>query len=105
MAKALPTLGTGSDTAVRSALVALVDDSDALAWQVRAGAATALSAADSDLAVPALANALTDLNADVRKAAVLALSRHRAVEDARTALATATTDSDADVRACATRAL
>lgn len=134
IAKALATLGTGSDTAVRSALAALVDDSDALvrgaayealgttgcpaalatraeaalsdlAWQVRAGAATALSAADSDLAVPALAKALTDLNADVRKAAVLALTRHRAVEDARTALATATTDSDADVRAYATRAL
>ncbi|MFI1533418.1 fumarate reductase/succinate dehydrogenase flavoprotein subunit [Streptomyces anandii] len=133
IAKALATLGTSSDTAVRSALAALVDDSDALvrgaayealgttgcpaalatraeaalsdlAWQVRAGAATALSAADSDLAVPALAKALTDLNADVRKAAVLALSRHRAVEDARTALATAATDSDADVRAYATRA-
>ncbi|MFE9572999.1 fumarate reductase/succinate dehydrogenase flavoprotein subunit [Streptomyces sp. NPDC006692] len=134
IAKTLATLGTGSDTAARSALAALVDDSDALvrgaayealgttgcpaalatraeaalsdlAWQVRAGAATALSAADSDLAVPALAKALTDLNADVRKAAVLALTRHRAVEDARTALATATTDSDADVRAYATRAL
>lgn len=134
IAKALATLGTGSDMAVRSALAALVDDSDALvrgaayealsttgcpaalatraeaalsdpAWQVRAGAATALSAADSDLAVPALAKALTDLNADVRKAAVLALTRHRAVEDARTALATATTDSDSDVRAYATRAL
>ncbi|MFJ9732628.1 fumarate reductase/succinate dehydrogenase flavoprotein subunit [Streptomyces sp. NPDC101171] len=135
IAKALAVLGTSSDTAVRSALAALVDDSDALvraaayealgttgcpaalatraeaalsdpAWQVRAGAATALSAADSDLAVPALAKSLTDdLNADVRKAAVLALIRHRAVEDARTALATATTDSDADVRAYATRAL
>ncbi|MEU8975500.1 fumarate reductase/succinate dehydrogenase flavoprotein subunit [Streptomyces monashensis] len=134
IAKSLAALGTSSDTAVRSALAVLVDDCDALvrgaayealgttgcpaalatraeaalsdlAWQVRAGAATALSAADSDLAVPALAKALTDLNADVRKAAVLALIRHRAVEDARTALATATTDPDADVRAYATRAL
>ncbi|MFK4145076.1 fumarate reductase/succinate dehydrogenase flavoprotein subunit [Streptomyces sp. NPDC004065] len=133
IAKALATLGTGSDTA-RSALAALVDDPDALvrgaayealgttgcpaalaararaalsdpAWQVRAGAATALSVAGSALAVPALAKALADVNADVRKAAVLALARHRAVEDARAALATATTDTDADVRAFAARAL
>ncbi|MGW0419321.1 fumarate reductase/succinate dehydrogenase flavoprotein subunit [Streptomyces sp. NPDC003015] len=77
----------------------------ASAWQVRSGAATALSAADPDVAVPALAKALADPNADVRKAAVLALTRHSATEDARAALATATTDSDADVRAYATRAL
>ncbi|MEU1464672.1 fumarate reductase/succinate dehydrogenase flavoprotein subunit [Streptomyces sp. NPDC005727] len=133
IAKALATMGTGSDMA-RSALAALVDDPDALvrgaayealgttgcpaalatraeaaladlAWQVRAGAATALSVADPDLAVPALAKALTDLNADVRKAAVLALTKHRVVEGARAALATAMTDSDADVRAYAARAL
>ena len=60
------------------------------------GAATALSLAD-----PALA----DPNADARKAAVAALTRHRATEDARAALATATTDPDADVRAYAARAL
>ncbi|MFE9023924.1 fumarate reductase/succinate dehydrogenase flavoprotein subunit [Streptomyces sp. NPDC007808] len=133
IAKALATLGTDSDPA-RSALAALIDDPDALvrgaayealgttgcpdalatraeaalsdlAWQVRAGAATALSAAEPDLAVPALAKALTDPNGDVRKAAVLALTRHRTVEDARTALVAATTDSDADVRAYAARAL
>ncbi|MGX1511881.1 fumarate reductase/succinate dehydrogenase flavoprotein subunit [Streptomyces collinus] len=76
------------------------------AWQVRAGAATALSAARSDRAVPVLAKALADRNADVRKAAVLALTRHTATtEDARTALATVTDDTDADVRAYATRAL
>ncbi len=76
------------------------------AWQVRAGAATALSAADSGRAVPVLAKALADRNADVRKAAVLALTRHTATtEDARTALATVTGDTDADVRAYATRAL
>jgi succinate dehydrogenase/fumarate reductase flavoprotein subunit/HEAT repeat protein len=119
---------------VLSALTALVDDSDALvraaayealgtagcpaplaararaalsdpAWQVRAGAATALSLAAPGLAVPALAKALADPNADVRKAAVTALTRHRATEDARAALATATTDPDADVRAYAARAL
>ncbi len=102
------------------------------AWQVRAGAATALSAADAEVAVPALAKALGDPNADVRKAAVLALVRHTqptefgehgelseggtagdaslastatAVAAAREALATAATDSDADVRAYASRAL
>ncbi|MFE6827945.1 fumarate reductase/succinate dehydrogenase flavoprotein subunit [Streptomyces sp. NPDC057690] len=120
--------------AVHTALVGLVDDPDALvraaaygalgttgcpvplaaravtaladpAWQVRAGAATALSVAHPDTALPALAKTLADPNADVRKAAVLALTRHRASEAARAALATATTDSDADVRAYATRAL
>ncbi|WP_369233965.1 fumarate reductase/succinate dehydrogenase flavoprotein subunit [Streptomyces sp. R21] len=76
------------------------------AWQVRSGAATALSAAPAGLAVPTLAKAVGDPNADVRKAAVLALIRHSDTdEDARAALATATTDSDADVRAYASRAL
>ncbi|MBL1081600.1 fumarate reductase/succinate dehydrogenase flavoprotein subunit [Streptomyces actinomycinicus] len=75
------------------------------AWQVRAGAATALSVAPAGTAVPALAKALADPNADVRKAAVLALTRHRASAEARAALATATADSDADVRAYAARGL
>jgi succinate dehydrogenase/fumarate reductase flavoprotein subunit/HEAT repeat protein len=75
------------------------------AWQVRAGAAAALAAADPEVAVPALAKALADPNADVRKAAVLALTRHSGADDARAALATATADSDADVRAYAARAL
>jgi succinate dehydrogenase/fumarate reductase flavoprotein subunit/HEAT repeat protein len=74
-------------------------------WQVRSGAATALSAASAEAAVPALAKALADPNADVRKAAVLALTRHRATEEARAALATATADTDADVRAYAARGL
>ncbi len=72
---------------------------------MRAGAATALSRAESGIAVPALAEALGDSNADVRKAAVTALARHRAGADARAALATATADPDADVRAYAARAL
>ncbi|MBB0244083.1 fumarate reductase/succinate dehydrogenase flavoprotein subunit [Streptomyces alkaliphilus] len=125
--------GPGPDV-VLSALAELIDDSDALvraaayealgtigcpaplaaraeaalsdpAWQVRAGAAAALSLTAPELAVPALAKALTDPNADVRKAAVVALTRHRGAEDARAALATATTDPDADVRAYAARAL
>ncbi|MGI5379939.1 fumarate reductase/succinate dehydrogenase flavoprotein subunit [Streptomyces sp. CA-251387] len=133
IAKALATVGPGSGL-VHSALTELVDDPDALvrgaayealgttgcpaaliplaeaalsdpAWQVRAGAAAALSAADPDRAVPALAKAVADPNADVRKAAVLALTRHRATADARAALSAATADSDADVRAYAARAL
>ncbi|MFI6014605.1 fumarate reductase/succinate dehydrogenase flavoprotein subunit [Streptomyces sp. NPDC051243] len=128
-----PPTGPGPDL-VHSALAGLTDDPDALvraaayealgtsgcpaplaaraqaalsdpAWQVRVGAATALSLADPGLAVPALAKALADPNADVRKAAVVALTGHRATEDARAALATATTDPDADVRAYAARAL
>ncbi|MEU6912954.1 fumarate reductase/succinate dehydrogenase flavoprotein subunit [Streptomyces olindensis] len=97
---ALGTTGCPAPLAAR-AVAALAEP----AWQVRAGAATALSVADPDVAVPALAKALADANADVRKAAVLALSRHRSATEARAALATATTDSDADVRAYASRAL
>ncbi|MFD3838188.1 fumarate reductase/succinate dehydrogenase flavoprotein subunit [Streptomyces sp. NPDC058642] len=135
IAKSLATVSTGHPVeAVLTALADLTEDADALvraaayaalgttgcpgpltaravtalddpAWQVRSGAATALSAADPEVAVPALAKTLADQNADVRKAAVLALTRHTATGDVRAALATATTDSDADVRAYATRAL
>ncbi|MEU4172522.1 fumarate reductase/succinate dehydrogenase flavoprotein subunit [Streptomyces sp. NPDC026665] len=93
---------TGCPPPLDALAVAALSDT---AWQVRAGSAKALSAADPGTAVPALAKALADPNADVRKAAVLALTRHRATEDARAALATATTDSDADVRAYAARAV
>ncbi|MFF4021099.1 fumarate reductase/succinate dehydrogenase flavoprotein subunit [Streptomyces sp. NPDC001843] len=86
---------------VARAVAALSDP----AWQVRAGAATALSAAPADTAVPALAKTLADPNADVRKAAVLALTRHNATAEARAALATVTSDPDADVRAYAVRGL
>jgi succinate dehydrogenase/fumarate reductase flavoprotein subunit/HEAT repeat protein len=81
------------------AVTALADP----AWQVRAGAATALGAAAPGLAVPPLAKALQDPNADVRKAAVLALLKHPADTEARAALATAVQDTDADVRAYAGR--
>ncbi|MGW0581652.1 HEAT repeat domain-containing protein, partial [Streptomyces sp. NPDC002920] len=97
---ALGTTGCPAPLAAR-AVAALADP----AWQVRSGAATALSSAAPDGAVPALAKVLADPNADVRKAAVLALTRHRRTEEARAALATVTSDSDADVRAYATRAL
>ncbi|MEU6820088.1 fumarate reductase/succinate dehydrogenase flavoprotein subunit [Streptomyces atriruber] len=74
------------------------------AWQVRAGAAAALRTAPPDPAVPALAKASTDPEADVRKAAVLSLLDHATAPEARAALATATKDPDADIRAYATRA-
>ncbi|MGW6057911.1 fumarate reductase/succinate dehydrogenase flavoprotein subunit [Streptomyces sp. NPDC055189] len=81
-----------------------LDALSAPSWQVRAGAAAALGAAAPGRAVPALAKALGDPNADVRKAAVLALLKHTTSEEARTALATAVRDPDADVRAYAARA-
>ncbi len=94
---------TGCPAPLAERAVAALSDP---AWQVRAGAAGALSAAVPGSAVPVLAKALADPNADVRKAAVLALTRHAdGTPDARSALATATTDSDADVRAYAARAL
>ncbi|MGV4983078.1 fumarate reductase/succinate dehydrogenase flavoprotein subunit [Streptomyces sp. NRAIS4] len=94
--------GTGCRAPLAARAVAALSDP---AWQVRSGAATALSAVPSETAVPALAKALADPNADVRKAAVLALTRHRTTAEARAALATATADSDADVRAYAARGL
>ncbi|MFG2140971.1 fumarate reductase/succinate dehydrogenase flavoprotein subunit [Streptomyces sp. NPDC048650] len=74
------------------------------AWQVRAGAATALAAARPEQAVPALLSTLADCHADVRKAAVLALRHHTAHKDTHHALATAMHDSDPDVRAYARQA-
>ncbi|MEV6580529.1 fumarate reductase/succinate dehydrogenase flavoprotein subunit [Streptomyces sp. NPDC051582] len=91
---------TGCPPAHAAGAVAALADP---AWQVRTGAATALSAAAPDAAVPALAGALKDENADVRKAAVLSLRAHRPHPQARAALATAVSDPDADVRAYAAR--
>ncbi|GAA1524015.1 fumarate reductase/succinate dehydrogenase flavoprotein subunit [Streptomyces albidochromogenes] len=100
-AAAFEALGsTGCPPALAGAAAAALADP---AWRARAGAAAALGAADAEAAVPALARALDDPNADVRKAAVLALLRHRADDLARTALAAATGDADADVRAYAAR--
>ncbi|RWA15306.1 oxidoreductase [Mycolicibacterium elephantis DSM 44368] len=76
------------------------------AWQVREGAAKALAGASPTVAVPALSRALADRHLDVRKAAVLSLTRWAASEPAaRDALGQALDDSDADVRAYARRAL
>jgi succinate dehydrogenase/fumarate reductase flavoprotein subunit/HEAT repeat protein len=76
------------------------------AWQVREGAARALAAAAPTVAVPTLSRALTDQHLDVRKAAVLTLTRWAASEQAaRDALGLALEDGDADVRAYARHAL
>jgi HEAT repeat protein len=76
------------------------------AWQIREGAARALSGATPEVAVPALTRALNDPHLDVRKAAVLSLTRWAATEDdAQRALSTALDDRDADVRAYARRAM
>lgn len=62
--------------------------------------------AEAVVAVPALSRALTDEHLDVRKAAVLSLSRWADTESAaRDALTGALQDSDADVRAYARQAL
>jgi HEAT repeat protein len=90
---------TGCDEhATTLAIAGLCDD----AWQVRAGAAAALSAADADDAVGPLSLASHDVNLDVRKAAVRALAEHFAYRpDVRDVLAAAHEDPDADVRAYA----
>jgi HEAT repeat protein len=76
------------------------------AWQVRQGAARALAGAVPAVAVPTLSRALTDQHLDVRKAAVLTLTRWAADEPtAREALGLALQDGDADVRAYARKAL
>jgi HEAT repeat protein len=87
-------------------LIAVEQALRAPAWQVREGAARALSGATAELAVSRLSRTLSDEHLDVRKAAVLSLTRW-AVSDAaaRDALSVALKDDDADVRAHARRAL
>ncbi len=76
------------------------------AWQVREGAAKALSGAVPGVAVPSLSQVLADPHLDVRKAAVLSLTRWASSEQAaREALGLALEDGDADVRAYARHAL
>ncbi len=75
-------------------------------WQVRQGAAIALSAADPGDAAGALINATHDDNLDVRKAAVKALGAWLSARpDLRAALEAAQNDADADVRAYARMSL
>ncbi|WP_310785948.1 fumarate reductase/succinate dehydrogenase flavoprotein subunit [Mycobacterium sp. Z3061] len=75
------------------------------AWQLRVGAARALGGAGADFAVPRLTEALGDAHLDVRKAAVLSLTRLPGEPAIRDALGIALKDTDADVRAYARRAL
>ena len=131
VANGLGTLRTGADAVrgliedpdplVRAAALAAMgsigwDDVDvttvegalgASAWQIRQGAARALAGAPSPTAaVPPLSRALSDPHLDVRKAAVLSLTRWASSEEAaREALTGALDDGDADVRAYARRAL
>jgi HEAT repeat protein len=72
---------------------------------VREGAARALSGAPAEFAVPRLTQAIADAHLDVRKAAVLGLTRWSDEPTARDALSIALKDNDADVRAYARRAL
>ncbi|WP_207514111.1 fumarate reductase/succinate dehydrogenase flavoprotein subunit [Mycolicibacterium celeriflavum] len=98
---ALGAVGCGDDV-VPGVQQALTES----AWQVREGAARALSGAAPTVAVPILAKTLSDRHLDVRKAAVLSLSRWAACEPgAREALGVALEDGDADVRAYARQAL
>ncbi|CPX10420.1 Putative anthranilate synthase component I TrpE2/ Salicylate synthase MbtI [Mycobacteroides abscessus] len=76
------------------------------AWQIRQGAVRALAGASPGQAVSALVRALADTHLDVRKSAVLSLSRWVSTETAvREALTGALQDGDADVRAYARQAL
>jgi HEAT repeat protein len=106
---ALATEFSVSRNTVRAALTALKAVEQALrapAWQVREGAARALAGAVAEQAVPRLSQILVDEHLDVRKAAVLSLSRWADSEiAARDALSVALKDDDADVWAYARRAL
>lgn len=74
------------------------------AWQIRVGAVRALSGA-GEAAVESLSRALVDPHLDVRKAAVLGLTRWVSQPAAHDALLGALDDTDADVRAYARQAL
>jgi succinate dehydrogenase/fumarate reductase flavoprotein subunit/HEAT repeat protein len=76
------------------------------AWQVRQGAVRALASVGTAAAVAPLTRALSDPHLDVRKAAVLSLTRWAPSDGAaRDALNSALDDGDADVRAYARKAL
>ncbi|MEZ0365706.1 fumarate reductase/succinate dehydrogenase flavoprotein subunit [Mycobacterium sp. pUA109] len=98
---ALGELGCGGED-----FAGVTRDLGASAWQVRVGATRALAGAPAEFALPLLSRALDDEHLDVRKAAVLGLTRWAASEvAARDALGLALKDVDADVRAYARHAL
>jgi succinate dehydrogenase/fumarate reductase flavoprotein subunit/HEAT repeat protein len=103
-AAALAALGTGGFPGTELAAIerALAES----AWQVRQGAVRALAGVGTAVAVAPLTRALSDPHLDVRKAAVLSLTRWAPSDvAARDALNTALDDGDADVRAYARQAL
>jgi succinate dehydrogenase/fumarate reductase flavoprotein subunit/HEAT repeat protein len=103
-AAALAALGAGGvvDADLTTVERALAES----AWQVRQGAVRALAGVGTTAAVAPLTRALNDPHLDVRKAAVLSLTRWAHSDDAaRDALNTALDDGDADVRAYARHAL
>jgi succinate dehydrogenase/fumarate reductase flavoprotein subunit/HEAT repeat protein len=115
---AVRALAGDRDPLVRAAALAALgeiggDDSDLTlieralgdtAWQIRVGAVRALSGA-GEAAVTFLSRALIDPHLDVRKAAVLGLTRWVSQAAAHDALLGALDDTDADVRAYARQAL
>ena len=89
-----------------SELVALLTrEAVATEWQVRVGAVRGLTSATPAQRVPVAVRALSDTHADVRKAAVIALSGDVDQTEVADALEVATKDVDADVRGYARRAL
>jgi HEAT repeat protein len=73
------------------------------AWQVRAGAAKALSTCPEDIAVPGLLGAIGDTHLDVPEVSGIAVARWAGRPDVQEALERATKDSDADIRPATTR--
>ncbi|WP_019630146.1 fumarate reductase/succinate dehydrogenase flavoprotein subunit [Actinomadura atramentaria] len=94
--------GIGCPPPLDAAALAALHDA---AWEVRVGAARGLAAAPPDTAAAPLVKALDDPHADVRKAAVLALTRWADRADVAAALRAVRDDADADVRAYSRRAL
>ncbi|WP_197040130.1 fumarate reductase/succinate dehydrogenase flavoprotein subunit [Mycobacterium sp. URHB0044] len=103
-AAALSALGTGAFP--ETDLAAIERGLAESAWQVRQGAVRALAGVGTAVAVAPLTRALRDPHLDVRKAAVLSLTRWAPTDvAAREALHAALEDVDADVRAYARQAL
>jgi HEAT repeat protein len=103
-AAALAALGTGgfAEADLTTVEQALAES----AWQVRQGAVRALAGVGTAAAVGPLTHALRDPHLDMRKAAVLSLTRWAPSDvAARDALTLALDDGDADVRAYARQAL
>lgn len=91
--------------ATRGLVALLIREAVAPEWQVRVGAVRGLTSATADQRVPVAVRALSDTHADVRKAAVIALTGDVDEAEVADALEVATKDVDADVRGYARRAI